>query len=101
MSNGTWEIVDHPYGCKPVGCKQMFKKKLRSDGTIEKYKARLVAKSYTRKKARTSLYLLTSGPIDHNRVLLALTASYGLLIHQMNVKTTFLNIELDEEIYMD
>jgi hypothetical protein len=54
-----------------------------------------------RKKARTSLYLLTSGPIDHNRVLLALTVSHGLLIHQMNVKTTFLNIELDEEIYMD
>jgi hypothetical protein len=47
MSNGTWEIVDHSYGCKPIGCKQMFKKKLRSDGTIEKYKARLVAKSYT------------------------------------------------------
>ena len=48
MSNGTWEIVDHPYGCKPIGCKWMFKKKLRPDGTIERYKARLVAKGYTR-----------------------------------------------------
>ena len=47
MSNGTWEVVDRPYGCKPVGCKWVFKKKLRSDGTIEKYKARLVAKGYT------------------------------------------------------
>jgi hypothetical protein len=47
MSNGTWEVVDRPYGCKPVGCKWVFKKKLRSDGTIYKYKARLVAKSYT------------------------------------------------------
>ena len=27
MSNGTWEVVDRPYGCKPVGCKWVFKKK--------------------------------------------------------------------------
>ena len=47
MSNGIWEVVERPYGCKPVGCKWVFKKKLRLDGTIEKYKARLVAKGYT------------------------------------------------------
>jgi hypothetical protein len=50
MSNRTWEVVDRPYGCKPVGCKWVFKKKLRPDGTIEKYKARLVAKGYTQKE---------------------------------------------------
>ncbi|WVZ82630.1 hypothetical protein U9M48_029876 [Paspalum notatum var. saurae] len=44
LSNGTWELTERPYGCKPVGCKWVFKKKLRPDGTIEKYKARLVAK---------------------------------------------------------
>jgi hypothetical protein len=49
MSNGTWEVVDRPYGCKPIGCKWVFKKKLRPDGTIERYKARLVAKGYTQK----------------------------------------------------
>jgi hypothetical protein len=50
LSNGTWEVVDRPYGCKPVGYKWVFKKKLRLDGTIEKYKARLVAKVYTQKE---------------------------------------------------
>ena len=50
MSNGTWEVVDRPYGCKHVGYKWVFKKKLRPDGTIEKYKARLVAKGYTQKE---------------------------------------------------
>jgi hypothetical protein len=50
MSNGTWEVVDHPYGCKSIGCKWVFKKKLRLDGTIERYKARLVAKGYTQKE---------------------------------------------------
>ena len=50
MSNRTWEIVDRPYGCKPIGCKWVFKKKLRPNGTIERYKARLVAKGYTQKE---------------------------------------------------
>ncbi|KAK1682301.1 hypothetical protein QYE76_043149 [Lolium multiflorum] len=36
LANGTWEVTDRPYGCKPVGCKWVFKKKLRPDGTIEK-----------------------------------------------------------------
>jgi hypothetical protein len=49
MSNGTWKVVDRPCGCKLVRCKWIFKKKLRPDGTIEKYKARLVTKGYTQK----------------------------------------------------
>jgi len=36
MSNGTWEVVDRPYRCNPVGCKCVFKKKLRPNGTIGK-----------------------------------------------------------------
>jgi hypothetical protein len=52
MSNGTWEVVDRPYGCKPVGCKWVFKKKLRPNGTIEKYKARLVEKAITKRRGR-------------------------------------------------
>jgi len=97
MSNGTWEVVDRPYGCKPVGCKWVFKKKLRPDGTIEKYKARLVAKGYTQKEGED--FFDTYSPVARLttiRVLLSLAASHGLLVHQMDVKTTFLNGELDE-----
>jgi hypothetical protein len=43
MSNRTWEVVECPYGCKPVGCKWVLKNKLRPDGTIDKYKAILVS----------------------------------------------------------
>jgi hypothetical protein len=47
MPNATWEVVECPYGCKPIGSKCVFKKKLRPDGTIERYKARLIIKGYS------------------------------------------------------
>jgi hypothetical protein len=50
LTNRTWEIRDCPIGCKPVGCKWIFKKKLKPDGIIDKYKARLVAKGFTQKE---------------------------------------------------
>jgi hypothetical protein len=52
LSNGIWELVDRPYGSKPVGCKWVFKKKLRPDGTIDKYKTRLVTKGYPKERQR-------------------------------------------------
>jgi hypothetical protein len=102
MSNGTWEVVERPYGCKPVGCKWVLKNKLRPDGTIDKYKARLVAKGYTKKEGEDffDTYSLVAR-LTTIRVLLSLAASHGLLVHQMDVKTTVLNGELEEEIYMD
>jgi hypothetical protein len=102
LSNKTWELSERPHGCKPVGCKWVFKKKVRPDGTIEKYKARLVAKGYTQREDK--YYFDTYSPVTRLttiRVLLFMAASYGLIIHQMDVKTAFLNEELEEEIYMD
>jgi hypothetical protein len=102
MSNATWEVVERPYGCKPIGSKWMFKKKLRLDGTIERYKARLVIKDYSQKEGEDLFDTYSHvSRLTTICVLLSLAASHGLFVHQMDVKTTFLNVELDEEIYME
>jgi hypothetical protein len=102
MSNETWEVIERPYGCKPIGSKWVFKKKLRPDGTIEMYKARLVIKGYSQKEGDDLFDTYSHvARLTTIHVLLSLAASHGLLVHQMDVKTTFLNGELDEEIYME
>ena len=61
-----------------------------------------MAKGYTKKEGED--YFDTYSPVARMttiRVLLSLAASHGLLVHQMDVKTAFLNGELEEEIYMD
>jgi hypothetical protein len=101
LSNGTWELVDRPYVYKPVGYKWVFRKKLRPDGTIDKYKTRLMAKCYTQKEGKDffDTYSLVARLTTIHDVL-SLAISHGLLVHQMDVKTAFLNGELEEEIYM-
>jgi hypothetical protein len=47
LTNGTLEICYFLVGCKVVGCKCIFKKKLKLDGNVDKYKAKLVAKGFT------------------------------------------------------
>jgi hypothetical protein len=79
----------------------MVVKKLSPDSTIDKYKARLVAKGYNQKEDED--FFDTYSPVARLttiRVLLSLAASHGLLVHQMDVKTDFLNGELEKEIYM-
>jgi hypothetical protein len=102
MSNETWEVVECPYWCKPIGSKWVFKKKLMPDGTTERYNARLIIKGYSQKEGED--FFDTYSPVARLttiRVLLSLATSHGLIVHQMDVKTTFLNGELDEEIYME
>ncbi|KAF3675558.1 hypothetical protein FXO38_04703 [Capsicum annuum] len=52
LSNHTWELVDLPPGNKPLGSKWIFKRKMKVDGTIDKYKARLVVKGFKQKEGK-------------------------------------------------
>ena len=79
----------------------MFKNKLKLDGSIDKYKARLVAKGFTQKKSIDYFYMYSPvSSITTIRILITLASIHNLVIHQMDVKTAFLNGDLDEEIYM-
>ena len=82
MSNHVWELVDLPLGTKPIGCKWIFKRKLKVDGSIDKYKARLVANGFTQKKyiEYFNIYAYVT-QIASIRVLIALTTIHNLHIH--------------------
>ncbi|GJX02453.1 zinc finger, CCHC-type containing protein [Tanacetum coccineum] len=101
MENNTWVLSDLPPSCKPLGCKWIFKRKMKVDGTIDKFKARLVIQGFGQKERID--YFDTYAPVARIttiRLLLALAAIHNLVIHQMDVKTSFLNGDLDEEEYM-
>jgi transposase InsO family protein len=100
-SNGVWDLVELPIGAKPIGCKWVFKTKKDSLGNIERHKARLVAKGFTQREGID--YSETFSPVskkDSLRIILALVAHFDLELHQMDVKTAFLNGDLEEEVYM-
>ena len=102
LSNNTCVLIDLPLGFNTIGCKWVFRRKYRTDGTIQTFKARLVAKGFRQREGID--YFDTYAPvarITHIRVLMALASIYKLVVHQMNVKTAFLNGNLDEEVYMD
>jgi hypothetical protein len=99
--NAVWDLVELPVGCKVVGCKWVFKTKRDPSGKIERYKARLMAKGYSQREGID--YNETISPVstkDSFRVVMALVAHFDLELHQMDVKTTFLNGELAEDVYM-
>ncbi|GJZ10830.1 zinc finger, CCHC-type containing protein [Tanacetum coccineum] len=102
MGNNTWVLADLPSGCKSLGCKWIFKRKLKVDGTIEKFKARLVIQGF-RQKLGIDYFdtYSTMVRISIIRLLITLTSIHNLIIHQMDVKTPFLNGKLDEEVYIN
>nr|GEY78464.1 zinc finger, CCHC-type [Tanacetum cinerariifolium] len=101
MENNTWVLSDLPPDCKPLGCKWIFKKKTKIDGTIDKFKARLVIQGFRQKEGIDCFD--TYAPVARIftvRLLIALAATHNLVIHQTDVKTTFLDGDLEVEIYM-
>ena len=99
--NKTWILVDLPKGFKPIGLKWVFKIKRNADGSISKYKARLLAKGYVQKHGID--YGEVFAPVarvETIRLVIALAASKGWEVHHLDVKTAFLHGELKEEVYV-
>ena len=101
--NKTWEVCPKPQGRSIVGCKWVFKvKSPEKEGGQQRFKARLVAKGYSQQKGID--YHETFAPVikyQSLRLILSIAAQQDMHVHQMDVKTAFLNGELQEEIYME
>jgi hypothetical protein len=90
LSNNTWVLVDLPPSSKPIGCKGVFRRKYNTNGSIQMFKAILVAKGFTQKEGVDYFDIYSPvARITSIRVLFVLASIYKLHVHQMDVKTTF------------
>jgi Reverse transcriptase (RNA-dependent DNA polymerase) len=86
---------------KHIGCKWIFKTKKDSEGNVKRYKAQLVAKRFTQKESIDFTETFSPVPTkDSFRIIMSLVTHFDLELYQMDVKTTFLNGDIDECIYM-
>lgn len=99
--NGTWDLVDLPDGKNVIGLKWVFKTKYHVDGSVQKHKARLVAKGYSQQQGID--FDETFSPVarfETIRIVLALAVQLKWKVYQFDVKSAFLNGDLEEEVYV-
>ena len=99
--NRTQELVDLPEGKDAIGLKWVFRTKLNADGSVQKYKARFIAKGYAQLPGIDFSETFSSvARMETIRIILAIAAHYNWLVYQFDVKSAFLNDELLEDVYV-
>ena len=102
QKNDVWKIIELLKGKYVVGAKWVFRNKLDETGKVVRNKARLVAKGYSQQKGID--YTETFAHFAHLEaihVLLPFASRHALMLYQMDVKSTFVNGIIKEEVYME
>ena len=100
--NRTWSLVDRPESRNVIGVKWVFRTKINPDGSIHKHKERLVVKGYSQQAGVD--YGDTFAPVARHetiRLILALAAQFKWEVFHLDVKSAFLNGELQEELFVE
>ncbi|KAG7579132.1 Reverse transcriptase RNA-dependent DNA polymerase [Arabidopsis thaliana x Arabidopsis arenosa] len=99
--NKTCELVKRADGVKPIGLKWIYKIRRKANGSVNKYKERLVAKGYVQQHSIDFEEAFAPvARIKTIRLLIALVATKGWEMHYLDVKTAFLNEDLNEVVYI-
>jgi hypothetical protein len=99
--NQVWELVDPPPGCKPIGTKWVWMNKAGEKGDVVRNNSRIVAQGFNQKEGID--YEVTFALVarfEAIRILLAFSVAKGFKMHQMDVKSGFLNGVLEKEVYV-
>jgi hypothetical protein len=100
--NQTWELVPRPKDKNVIGTKWVYKNKMNEDGQVIRNKARLVCKGYAQVEGVD--YEKTFAPVarlEAIRMFLAFSSYRKFKVYQMDVKSAFLNGNLEEEVYIE
>jgi hypothetical protein len=99
--NQVWELVEPPPNCHPIGTNWVWKNKEGENGMVVRNKSRLVAQGYSQKEGID--YEETFAPVarlEAIRILLAFVVAKGFKLYQMDVKSSFLNGVIEQEVYV-
>ncbi|KAH9106294.1 hypothetical protein AeMF1_018062 [Aphanomyces euteiches] len=102
IGNGTWKLVDRPRNTNIVSNKWVFKVKYDSEGEVEKFKARLVARGFSQRYGVD--YSETYSPVIKQqsvRLLLALGVHFDVPLIHIDVPQAYVKAGLDTDIYME
>jgi hypothetical protein len=98
----VWDLVPRPEGMNVIGTKWIYKNKCDENGTVTRNKARLVAQGYTQVEGLN--FDETFAPVarlESIRLLLGVSCILKFKLFQLDVKSVFLNGNLNEEVYVD
>lgn len=101
VNQGTWELVRPPAGANIIGCQWIFKVKRNSDGSVARYKARLVANGNQQNEGVD--FTETFSPVIKEptfRIVLSMAVHHSWSIRQLDVSNAFRHGVISEEVYM-